>query len=240
MLGNESWLEGQQIDLTALKATAKNLAEQGKTLIYLAIDHNAAALFAVSDQVRPNARLVIKQLHDSRLETMMVTGDTEAAAWPIAEQVGIKTVIAQANPAKKLEIIRNLQKQGRQVAMIGDGINDAPALAAANLSLAIDKGGTGIAIYAADLILVNGDIGKVAEAIAISHQTLRIIRQNLFLAFGYNAVAIPFAVAGKLNPTIASAAMALSSVSVIINSLRLNRSSGIRRKAVLKNDNNNS
>jgi Cu+-exporting ATPase len=233
LLGNASWLEGQQIDLTALKATAKNLAEQGKTLIYLAIDHHAAALFAVSDQVvRPNARQVIKQLHDSHLETMMVTGDTEEAAWPIAKQVGITTVIAQANPAKKLEIIRNLQKQGRQVAMIGDGINDAPALAAANLSLAIDKGGTGIAIYAADLILVNGDIGKVAEAITLSHQTLSIIKQNLFWAFGYNAVAIPFAVAGKLNPTIASAAMALSSVSVIINSLRLNRLSGTQEKGV--------
>ena len=239
LLGNESWLEGQQIDLTALKATAKKLAKQGKTLIYLAIDQHAAALFAVSDQVRPNARLVIKQLHDSHIETMMVTGDTEAAAGPIAEQVGIKTVIAHANPAKKLEIIRSLQKQGRQVAMVGDGINDAPALAAANLSLAIDKG-TGIAIHVADLILVKGDIGKVAEAIEISHHTLRIIKQNLFWAFGYNAVAIPFAVAGKLNPTIASAAMALSSVSVIINSLRLNRSSGIHKKAVSKNHNNNS
>ena len=229
LLGNESWLEGQQIDLNTLKATAKNLAKQGKTLIYLAINHHAAALFAVSDRVRTNARSVIKTLHDSHIETMMVTGDIEEAAWPIAEQVGIKTVIAQANPVKKLEIIRSLQKQGRKVAMIGDGINDAPALAAANLSMAIDKG-TGIAIHAADLILVNGDISKVAEAIAISHQTLSIIKQNLFWAFGYNAVAIPFAVAGKLNPTIASAAMALSSVSVIINSLRLNRSSGAYKK----------
>jgi Cu+-exporting ATPase len=225
LLGNESWLQGQQIDLTALKATAKNLAKQGKTLFYLVIDHHAVALFAVSDQVRANARLVIKQLHDSHIETMMVTGDTEEAAWPIAGQVGITTVIAQANPAKKLELVRSLQKQGRQVAMIGDGINDAPALAAADLSLAIDKG-TGIAIHAADLILVNGDIGKVADVIVLSKQTLSIIKQNLFWAFGYNAVAIPFAVAGKLNPTIASAAMALSSVSVIINSLRLNRSFG--------------
>ena len=224
LLGNESWLEGQQIDLTALKATAKNLAKQGKTLIYLAVDHQAAALFAVSDQVRANARQVIQQLHEIRIETMMVTGDTEEAAWPIADQVGIKTVIAHANPAKKLALIRSLQQQGRRVAMIGDGINDAPALAAANLSLAIDKG-TGIAIHAADLVLVNGDIGKVVEAIAISNQTLGIIKQNLFWAFGYNAVAIPFAVAGKLNPAIASAAMAFSSVSVIINSLRLNRSS---------------
>jgi P-type Cu+ transporter len=225
LLGNESWLQGQNIDLTALKATAKHLAKQGKTLIYLAIDRHAAALFAVSDQVRPNAQAVIKRLHDSGIETMLVTGDTWEAAEPVAEQVGIKTVIAQANPAKKLEAIRSMQKQGRKVAMIGDGINDAPALAAANLSLAIDKG-TDIAIHAADLILVKGDIGKVAEAIAISNQTLGIIKQNLFWAFGYNAVAIPFSVAGKLNPTIASAAMAFSSVSVIINSLRLNRSSG--------------
>ncbi|HEY5141671.1 MAG TPA: HAD-IC family P-type ATPase, partial [Methylococcales bacterium] len=239
LLGNQSWLEGQQIDLTALQATAKNLAKQGKTLFYLAIDHHAAALFAVSDQVRPNAVMVIKQLHDNRLETMMVTGDTEEAAWPIADQVGIKTVIAHANPAKKLEIIRSLQKQGRRVAMIGDGINDAPALAAANLSLAIDKG-TGIAVHAADLILVNGDISKVAEAITISNQTLGIIKQNLFWAFGYNAVTIPLAVAGKLNPAIASAAMALSSVSVIINSLRLNRSSGKFKKTASKNIDNNS
>ena len=238
LLGNKSWLQGQQIDLTALKATAKNLAKQGKTLIYLAVDRHAAALFAVSDQVRSNARLVIKQLHDSHIETIMVTGDTEEAAWPVAEQVGITTVIAVANPAKKMEIIRNLQKQGRKVAMIGDGINDAPALAAANLSLAIDKG-TDIAIHAADLILVNGDIGKVAEVIAISNQTLSIIKQNLFWAFGYNAVAIPFAVAGKLNPTIATAAMALSSVSVIINSLRSNRSSGTHKKTVSKNFNHN-
>ncbi len=233
LLGNESWLQGQQIDLTALKATAKNLAKQGKTLFYLVIDHHAAALFAVSDQVRSNAQMVIKQLHDSHIETMMVTGDTEEAAWPIAGLVGITTVIAQANPAKKLEIIRSLQKEGRRVAMIGDGINDAPALAAANLSLAIDKG-TGIAIHAADLILVNGDIGKVAEAISLSNQTLSIIKQNLFWAFGYNAIAIPFAVAGKLNPTIASAAMAFSSLSVIINSLRLNRSSGTYKKTVSK------
>ena len=121
------------------------------------IDRHAAALFAVSDQVRSNARLVIKQLHDRHLETMMVTGDTGEAAWPVAEQAGIKTVITEANPVKKLAIIRSLQKLGRQVAMVGDGINDAPALAAANLGMAIDKG-TDITIHAADFILINGDI----------------------------------------------------------------------------------
>jgi len=238
LLGNEEWLKGQQIDLTALKATSKTLARQGKTLIYLAIDQHAAALFAVSDQIRFNARTVIKRLHDEAIETMMVSGDTEEAARPVAGQVGIETLVAKASPAKKLDIIRGLQQQGRRVAMIGDGVNDAPALAAADLGLAIDRG-TGIALHAADLILVNGDIGKVAEAIAISKQTVGVIRQNLFWAFGYNAVAIPFAVAGKLNPTIASAAMALSSLSVIINSLRLNRSSGQMKKAVSKSVTNN-
>lgn len=238
LLGSESWLEGLKIDLTPLKATARNLAKQGKTLIYLAIDHQAAALFAVSDQIRPSARIVISRLHECHIETIMVTGDTEAAARPIADEVGIKTVIAQANPAKKLEIIKNLQNQGYKVAMIGDGMNDAPALAAADLSLAIDKG-TGIAIHAADLILVNGDIGKVSEAITISHQTLAVIKQNLFWAFGYNAIAIPVAVAGKLNPTIASAAMALSSVSVIINSLRLNRTTRLPKNALTEFDKDN-
>ncbi|WP_404358744.1 heavy metal translocating P-type ATPase [Methylotuvimicrobium sp. KM1] len=222
LLGSDLWMKQHQIDLTPLKATSKKLAQQGKTLVYLAIDRRAAALFAATDTIRPNARQVVEHLHQAGIDTWMVTGDTELAARHISEQVGIVTVYSEADPAKKLALIRQLRESGHKVAMIGDGINDAPALAAANVSLVIDKG-TDIAIEAADLVLLDGDIGKIADAIELSENTLSIIKQNLTWAFGYNAIAIPFAVAGKLNPAIASAAMALSSVSVIVNSLRLNR-----------------
>lgn len=222
LLGSDLWMKQHQVDLVPLKATAKKLAEHGKTLIYLSIDEQAAALFAATDTIRPTARKTVEQLHRTGIDTWMVTGDTELAARHISDQVGIDTVYSQADPAKKLMLIRQLREQGHKVAMIGDGINDAPALAAANVSLVIDKG-TDIAIEAADLVLLDGDIGKIADAIELSENTLRIIKQNLVWAFGYNAVAIPFAVAGKLNPAIASAAMALSSVSVIVNSLRLSR-----------------
>ncbi|MDZ4097743.1 MAG: HAD-IC family P-type ATPase, partial [Methylophilaceae bacterium] len=147
-------------------------------------------------------------------------GDTEQAANQIAGQVGITTVIADASPARKLKIIRDFQNQGKRVAMVGDGINDAPALAAADVGMSIGKA-TGIAIETSDLILINGDIAQVAESIELSRRTLAVIKQNLFWAFSYNALAIPVAMAGRLNPLIASGAMALSSVSVIANSLRL-------------------
>lgn len=221
LLGNQSWLEKQKVNLDALKSTANKLSAQGKTLVYLAINNEAAGIIALTDPIRENAEQTIKMLHNIDINTLMVTGDTEDAAQSIAKQVGVEKVISQAKPQKKLQIIRELQKQGYQVAMIGDGINDAPALAAANLSLAIDKGAD-IAIESSDLILLNGDITKVHDAITLSHETLRNIKQNLFWAFAYNAVAIPFAVAGKLTPTLASATMALSSVSVIANSLRIN------------------
>ncbi len=221
-LGNEQWLEKQKINIENLQSTAKKLSDQGKTLIYLAVDQQAVGLFALTDPIRENAEYIINKLHQHDINTLMVTGDTQAAADHIAQQVGIEKVIATATPDKKLQIIRELQHQGHQVAMIGDGINDAPALAAANLSLAIDKG-TDIAIESSDLILLHGDIAKVYDAITLSSETLANIKQNLFWAFAYNTVAIPFAVAGKLSPTVASATMALSSVSVLANSLRINK-----------------
>jgi Cu+-exporting ATPase len=152
----------------------------------------------------------------------MVTGDTEKTAYYIADKVGITDVVANAKPDEKLKIIQQLQTDGFLVGMIGDGINDAPALAAANVGFAIGSG-TDVAIESADLTLVQGDISKVTETIELSAFTIRVIKQNLFWAFGYNTIAIPVAALGKLNPMIASAAMALSSVSVIVNSLRLNK-----------------
>ncbi|WP_031434086.1 heavy metal translocating P-type ATPase [Methylomarinum vadi] len=222
LLGNRSWMQKHQVAIDTLRATAEKLGQQGKTVTYLAVDRQAAALFGLTDPLRTDAERVVQMLQDQGIETLMVTGDSEAVAKTIAGQVGIATWHAEADPAKKLYLIRELQRQGRRVAMVGDGINDAPALAAADLSLAIGHGAD-IAIASSDLILHNAEIGRVEDAIALSRETLGNIRQNLFWAFTYNAVAIPFAVAGKLTPTIASAAMALSSVSIVANSLRLNK-----------------
>ena len=221
-IGNRHWLEEQGIKLGKAEAIAAELGTQGKTPVYMAADGKIAALFGIADKARENAREAIAQLHALGVKTLMATGDVQAAAHYIAKQVGIGQVIAQARPEDKLAIIHALQAQGEKVGMIGDGINDAPALAAADVSLAIG-GGADVALQTADLTLVGGDIAKAAEAMQLSGFTIRVIRQNLFWAFGYNIVAIPVAALGKLNPMIASAAMAMSSVSVILNSLRLQK-----------------
>lgn len=179
-------------------------------------------MFGIADKPRDHAGDAIQRLRRLGVEPLMVTGDTEATARYIAEQVGITNVIAHAKPEQKLDIVHQLQAEGAKVGMIGDGINDAPALAAADVGFAIGTG-TDVAIETADLTLVSGDIGKIAEVMELSDATLRIIKQNLFWALGYNSVAIPVAAMGKLNPMIASAAMAMSSISVVLNSLRLQR-----------------
>ena len=222
LLGNRVWLESQQVDVVRLVEQADNFASQGQTPVYMAINGKEAAVFAVADSPRPEAAAAIERLHQLGIRTMMVTGDTEKTAYYIADKVGIADVVANAKPDQKLQIIRQLQDEGHNVGMIGDGINDAPALAAADVGFAVGSG-TDIAIESADLTLVQGDIGKVTDTIELSAFTIRVIKQNLFWAFGYNTIAIPVAALGKLNPMIASAAMALSSVSVIVNSLRLNK-----------------
>ena len=221
-VGNRQWLEEHGIALGKAEAIAAELGTQGKTPVYMAADGKIAALFGIADKARDNAREAIAQLHARGVKTLMATGDVPAAAHYIAELVGIDHVIAQARPEDKLALIHEWQAQGEKVGMIGDGINDAPALAAADVSIAIG-GGADVAMQTADLTLVNGDIAKAAEAMELSSFTIRVIRQNLFWAFGYNIVAIPVAALGKLNPMIASAAMAMSSVSVVLNSLRLQK-----------------
>ena len=222
LLGNQDWLASQMIDINSLSLAADRFAEQGKTPVYMAINGEAAAIFAIADNPRLEAADAIARLHELGIKTLMVTGDTEKTAYYIADRVGIEDVVANAKPEEKLQIIQQLQTDGYLVGMIGDGINDAPALAAANVGFAIGSG-TDVAIESADLTLVQGEISKVTEAIELSAFTIRVIKQNLFWAFGYNTIAIPVAALGKLNPMIASAAMALSSVSVIVNSLRLNK-----------------
>jgi Cu+-exporting ATPase len=221
-IGNVAFLEAAGIDCRAQAAQADALAEQGKTPVFVAIDDRCVALFAIADAPREGAREAIALLHRLGLKTIMCTGDVEAAARHVAHEVGIEEVIARATPADKLALVERLKSEGRKVGMIGDGINDAPALAAAAVGFAIG-GGADIAVEAADVTLVGGDIARVAGGIDLSRRTMAIVRQNLFWALGYNVVAIPFAAAGRLNPMIAAAAMALSSVSVVTNSLRLQK-----------------
>jgi Cu+-exporting ATPase len=222
LVGNRDWLEQSGVDVNAFVQRGLTFAEQGKTPVYVGVDGKMSALFGIADQPRANAGKAIERLRKLGIKPMIVTGDTEQTARYVAMQVGIDAVIAHAKPERKLEIIRELQAQGNKVGMIGDGINDAPALAAADVSFAIGTG-TDVAIETADLTLVSGDISKIADVMELSGATLRIIKQNLFWALGYNTVAIPVAALGKLNPMIASAAMALSSISVVLNSLRLQR-----------------
>ncbi|MDP2132624.1 MAG: heavy metal translocating P-type ATPase [Sulfuritalea sp.] len=222
LVGNATLLDAAGIDCRAQQDQAQAWAGQGKTPVYVAIDGVCVALFAIADQARAGAKEAIALLHRLGLQTVMATGDVEAVANHIARQVGIDRVIARATPGDKLELVRSLQAQGRRVGMIGDGINDAPALAAADVGFAIG-GGADIAVESADITLVGGDIARVAGGIELSRRTMNIIRQNLFWALGYNVVAIPVAAAGRLNPMIAAAAMAMSSVSVVTNSLRLQK-----------------
>ena len=220
VIGNAEWLAASGIETAELADDCARAGAEGKTPVLAAVDGQLAAFFAIADQPRADAAATIARLHKLGIKTLMATGDVEAAARHVAALVGIDRVEARATPDRKLQLIRALQAAGEVVAMVGDGINDAPALAAADVSMAIG-GGTDIAVEAADLTLVRGDLGKAAEALSISRRTMRIIRENLFWALGYNTIAIPVAAAGRLNPMIASAAMAASSVSVVVNSLRL-------------------
>ncbi len=177
-------------------------------------------MVGIADEVKKNAPRAIEALHGLGLRVIMMTGDNERAAASVAQAVGVREFRAGARPEDKLELVRSLQAEGLSVAMVGDGINDAPALAQADIGIAMSTG-TDVAIEAGDITLLHGDISKVAEAIALSRGTLTTIKQNLVWAFGYNVVAIPIAALGLLNPIIAGAAMAFSSVSVMTNSLRL-------------------
>jgi P-type Cu+ transporter len=205
-----------------LAARAAEAEEAGQTAVFAGWDGQVRGVLVVSDTIKPTSAAAVRRLRDMGLRPVLLTGDNEQAARAVAREVGIDHVIAGMLPAGKAAAVKQLQDGGRIVAMAGDGVNDAAALAQADLGLAMGTG-TDVAIEASDLTLVRGDLLAVPDAIALSRRTLATIKGNLFWAFGYNTAAIPLAALGFLNPLIAGAAMALSSVFVVTNSLRLRR-----------------
>jgi cation-transporting P-type ATPase A/B/Cu+-exporting ATPase len=195
------------------------------TAVLVARDGQTIGAAAVADVLKPSAAPAVQELQRLGLRCILVTGDNEATARAVAAEVGIRDVVAGALPSEKVRIIRELQAQGHSVAMVGDGVNDGPALVRADLGLAIGSG-TDVAINAADLILVRDDLSVVPDALRLARRTIRTIRGNLVWAFGYNVVAIPLAALGRLDPLIAGGAMALSSAFVVWNSSRLRRFEG--------------
>jgi len=221
-LGNEKLMNKFSINIDDFSESFEKLSTKGKTIIFCAIDNKLNGIIAVEDPIKDTSKEAIERMQKSGLEVFMLTGDNNITAEAIANRVGIKNYFAEVLPNQKAEKIKELQKQGKIVAMVGDGINDSPALVTANLGIAIGTG-TDIAIESSDITLIKGNLNGVVEAIALSKKTIRIIKQNLFWAFVYNTIGIPFAALGFLNPMIGALAMSLSSVSVISNSLRLKR-----------------
>jgi Cu+-exporting ATPase len=225
--GNEAMVSDAGANAAPLRADAERLSAEAKTAVYVTVDGKLAGLLAIADPIRSTSRAAIASLRRLGLDVVLLTGDNERTANAIAREAGIRRVIAGVLPGGKVEEIKRLQSEGQVVAMVGDGINDAPALAQADIGMAIGTG-TDIAAEAADVVLMRGDLGSVVQAVRLSRRTMRTMKQNLFWAFIYNVIGIPIA-AGALSPVLglllspilASLAMAFSSVSVVTNSLRL-------------------
>ncbi|MDR2715204.1 MAG: copper-translocating P-type ATPase, partial [Coriobacteriaceae bacterium] len=230
LAGNSALMEAQGVALSPeSESRVQELAQQGKTPVYLALDGKLVGIIAVADIVKPTSAQAIQKLRDMGIRVAMVTGDNERTARTIAQEVGIETVMAEVLPQDKADQVKRLQAEGQRVAMVGDGINDAPALAQADIGIAIGTG-TDVALESADIVLMHSDLMDVATAIKLSKATIRNVKQNLFWAFGYNVAGIPIACGllylfggPLLSPMFAAAAMSLSSVSVVSNALRLRR-----------------
>ena len=229
LLGNLRLMEERKVFLNGLLEKAEQLSNEGKTPMFLAVEGEVAGIIAVADTLKENSKKAVEALHQMGLEVVMLTGDNQRTAKAIANQIGVDRVLAEVLPEMKAEEVRRLQSEGKKVGMVGDGINDAPALAQADVGIAIGTG-TDVAIESSDITLIGGDLRGVVTAIALSKATIRNIKQNLFWAFAYNTILIPVA-AGVLfpffgillNPIFAAGAMAISSVTVVSNALRLRR-----------------
>lgn len=228
-LGNEKYFETQNIDISKLKEDSNRLASEGKTPMFISNNQILLGIIAVADTVKPTSTFAIEQLKKLGIKVIMLTGDNKRTAKAIAKQVGIDYVISEVLPQDKAQHVKTYQAEGQKVAMVGDGINDAPALAQADIGIAIGSG-TDIAIESADIILMKDDLQSVPTAIELSKKTIRNIKENLFWAFAYNILGIPVAMGvlyifggPLLSPIIAGAAMSFSSVSVLLNALRLKK-----------------
>jgi Cu+-exporting ATPase len=229
LVGNRVLMSERGVDTTRLEERAAALAAEGATPVFVAVDGQPAGIIAVADAVKPTSAAAIRRLARMRLDVLMLTGDDARTASAVGRAVGIERIVAEVPPDRKLDEVRRLQREGRVVAMVGDGLNDAPALAQADVGIAIGTG-TDIAVETASVTLMRGDLAGVPDGLALARRTMRVIRQNLFWAFVYNVIGIPIAagalylVGGPLlTPALAAGAMAVSSVSVVTNSLRLRR-----------------
>jgi len=220
LVGSLAFLASREIAVDADRIAA--LAAAGESIVGVALDGRLAGIVTLADRVRPTSAAAIARLASEGVNVVMLSGDNAATVEAVAREVGIATYRGAMTPARKADEIRRLQASGQVVGMVGDGVNDAPALAAADVSFAIGAG-SAVAIEAADVTIVRSDLGAVADAILLSRATRSKIRQNLFFAFAYNVLGIPLAALGFLNPVIAGAAMAMSSVSVVGNALLLRR-----------------
>ncbi len=221
-VGNASFLKENKIDLKMGISQISSLEQEANTVILVAIQQNLIGVIGITDPIKETSAEALLDLHEIGIRTLLLTGDNRTTAENIAKEVGIDTVIAEVLPGEKTEVIKNLQQSGKKVGMVGDGINDAPSLAQANIGMAIGTG-TDIAIASASVTLLSGDLRNVSRAIRLSQKTMRTIKQNLFWAFIYNIILIPVAAAGWLNPMLAAGAMAFSSTFVVSNSLRLRK-----------------
>jgi Cu+-exporting ATPase len=222
LVGTRGFLSEAGLSLAAVEDRIATLEAEGKTVMLLSVDGEVQGLLAVADRVKDGSRTAVKTLKAMGLEVYMITGDNRKTAEAIGREVGVDQIMAEVLPERKAQAVEQIRKQGKIVAMVGDGINDAPALVTADIGMAMGTG-TDIAMESADITLMNGDLMSVAAAIQLSQRTMRKIKQNLFWAFFYNTIGIPIAAFGMLNPIIAGAAMAFSSVSVVSNSLSLKR-----------------